>query len=354
MSEEQEELLEEVETEDLVEVEIEDEPEEKSAPLSPREAAIEAMAKNRAEEDKGTIVNALGEELGEELSDEEYDEADPEPPKPEPESPVFLNDDGEHVMKLVVNGSEVIRPLNEIVADSQKNLAANQRLQEVAEQRKRIEARENELLQREAALKEQSLLQQKPQPSIPDVGEGDLDKAKAFIDRILDGETDNAAEQLAELIVSGRQQPTPIDTDAISKQAARDAIAQMESVNSEREYRESIGKGAKWVNEHHPEITASESLTRFVDAEIEAIMANEPNTMPEDAIKQATEGVLKYMGKPAQEASSRETNKTGLHREPVRKSLSKKRPEPEVIDNSPTAIIAQLRKERQMIAGRSS
>lgn len=340
--------------EDSVDEASESEEEAGGRQLSPLAASIEAMAEAQAQEDPGTIVNALGEEIvSDEMSDEEYDEEDPEPERPEPESPVFKNDDGEYAVELTVNGQKVTRTLKEITADRQKDLAAEQRLQQAAMRNKELDARETALREREAEIARQLEEQKESQLSSQDAGLKDLDKAKAFIDRVLDGETDNAAEQLAELIASGRTIPTPVDANAISQRAAQDAISKIEAMNAEKAYTSSVKKGADWVNEHHPEITASESLTRFVDAEINVIMANEPGTEPEKAIKKATETVLKQLGKPGEAESSRSTNKAGLRREPARKAISKKRVEKEVIDNSPRAIIAEMRKERAALTGKA-
>ena len=145
-----------------------------------------------------------------------------------------------------------------------------------------------------------------------------------------------------------------IDIEAIVAQVKKESDADRIAMNARDAYTSSVGKGAEWVNEHHPEISASESLTRFVDSEINAIMENEPNILPENAIKKAPEIVLEQMGKPTTDTSSRQINKAGLHREPARKSLSRKRPAPEVIDNSPQAVIAAMRKERQILTGRAS
>jgi len=341
-------MSEEIEsTEELEPIEVEA-LEDTPPPLSPREEKLEELSAVIEAEDNGTIVDNLGNEI----SDEDYDEEDPEPPIVAPESPVFLNSEGEYAMSLTVNGQEVVRTVKDITADSQKHMSADQRLERIAGQQKDFNAREADLLQREAMFNEHAAAQANNQLSSQDAGDDALESAKALLEQIYDGNSDDAAVQLAQLI-AGRQQPT-LDTDAIGRQATKDAIAQIGVMNAEKAYTDSIGKGADWVDEHHPEIRASKSLTRFVDSEINAIMASEPSTLPEDAIKQATEVVLEQMGRPTTDTSSRQINKAGLHREPAKKSLSRKRPTPEVIDNSPQAVIAAMRKERQILTGRAS
>ena len=335
----------------LVEVDVLDPVEnEEETPLS-REDKLAAISDSYNGADTGTIVDSLGNEITEYMSAEDYDDADPELAMPAPESPIFLNDNNEYAMTLNVNGQEITRTVKEMQADSQKHLSADRRLQDIAAQQKEFDVRLAELAHREEALNQS--VAQNPQPSSQDVGEAALDGARNVVDEIFDGNTDSAAERLAQLI-DGRQEPTQIDPDAIGRQATADAISQIESMNADKAYTESVGRGAEWVNEHHPEITASESLTRFVDTEINVIMANEPNTSPEQAIKLATESVLEQMGKPVEaEVSSRTQNKAGLQREPARRAARKPRPEPVVIDNSPSAVIAEMRKQRQVLTGRA-
>ena len=347
LPENNDEFVEVIAPDDLEPVEIEEE----QKPLS-REDKLAAIADSYNGADTGTIVDALGNEIADDMSAEDYDNADPEPPTPAPESPVFLNDANEFAMNLNVNGQEITRTVKEMQADSQKHLSADRRLQDIALQQKDFDVRLAELAQREEALNHQPVTEN-PQPSSQDVGEAALDGARHVVDEIFDGNTDSAAERLAQLL-EGRQQPTQIDAGAIGRQATADAISQIESMNADKAYTESVGRGAEWVNEHHPEITASDSLTRFVDAEINVIMSNEPKTSPEQAIKLATEAVLKQMGKPVEaEVSSRTQNKAGLQREPARRAARKQRPEPVVIDNSPSAVIAEMRKQRQVLRGQA-
>ena len=339
-------MVEAIAADDLEPVEI-----EKEKPLS-REDKLAAISDSYNGADTGTIVDALGNEITDDMSAEDYDAADPEPPVPASESPVFLNDNNEYAMNLSVNGQEITRTVKEMQADSQKHLSADLRLENIAAQQKQFNAREAELARREYALTARPAVEN-PQPSSQDVGEDALNGARNVVDEIFDGNTDSAAERLAQLI-DGRQQPTQIDAGAIASQATADAISQIESMNAEKAYTESVGRGYNWIGENHPEINDSEQLTRFVDAEINVIMTSEPRTSPEQAIKLATAEVLKHMGKPVEtDVSSRNQNKAGLQREPTRRAARKQRPEPVVIDNSPSAVIAEMRKQRQVLTGRA-
>jgi len=343
-------------------VEIEEGPDD-TPPLTPQEQKkADIIAKYNAQE-HGVIVDKNGNEVTASMSDEDYDDADPEPPAPAPESPVFLNSNNEYAMNLKVNGQEVARTLKEITADSQKHLSADRRLQELAERQKAFDAQQQEfdrrqahLLAQEAALNKQSSPEQSTPLSSQDASAEALESAKAVMEQIYEGNTDEAAQTLAQLIEEGRQVPTQqaIDAAAIERHAAEQAIAKIEARDAERTYKGSIDKGAQWVEENHPEIMASEALTRYVDTEIKILTELDRSISPEDAIKQATKTVLDQMGRPAPNdstASNRAHNKANLRRVPGSKSLQRRRAEPTPLDSSPSAVIDRMRKHRDAIKG---
>ena len=329
--------------------------EEEKRDLSPREEAIEAIVARRAAEDSGTIVDAHGAEIDDGLSEEAYDDLDPElQPPTEPDSPVFKNESGQYAVNLRVNGQDVVRTLDDMKADSQKHASADLRLQEVADLQKDIATREAQLKAQYDEF-QAKVAAQDNQLSSQDVGEDALEGAKAVMEQIYDGNTDDAAEQLAKMI-EGRRQPTQIDVEAIERTAATKAIEQIEALNADKAHKASVAKGTDWLNEEHPEILSSDSLTRYVDIEIDRAVANNPSLTPEAAIKLATDIVLEQMGKPTSDTqvSSRNQNKADLQREPVRQSAKRARTTPVEIDNSPSAVIARMREDRMAIRGQST
>lgn len=345
-----EELAHDQETElEPMEVEVE------APQLTPREEKLAAIEAAHDAEASGVIVDEFGGEVPSTTSDEDYDNLDPElAPEPEPDSPVFKNDDGNYAVNLRVNGQDVSRTLDEMKADSQKHLSADMRLQELAAQQKNIASREAELKAQYDSFQAQIAEAQNNQLSSQDVGEDALEGAKAVMEQIYDGNTDDAAERLAKMI-EGRQQPTQIDAKAIEDAATAKAIAQIESINADKAHSDSVAKGADWLNEAHPEILESEALTRYVDSEINQVVASNPSITPEAAIRLAADTVLTQMGKAPQEqqVSSRNQNKAALQREPVRQSGKRTRVEPVVEDNSPAATIARMREDRMAIRGQS-
>ncbi len=106
------------------------------------------------EEEEQTPLEAEAEETeeveSEEATDEPDDEAEEEEQSEEDEVPAIL--------KLKVNGEEVEKPLDEIVALAQQGLDYTQKTQQVAEQRKELEAYAEQIKMQEQAFQEQMQL----------------------------------------------------------------------------------------------------------------------------------------------------------------------------------------------------
>ncbi len=115
------------------------------------------------QEEPQEVEEELEEEVGEEevvtedsedeTEDEElaetYDEVDEE--ESDEEQPV-------ESVKLKVNGEEIEKPLDEVVALAQQGLDYTKKTQEVAEKRKELESLENQIRMQEQQLQEQSML----------------------------------------------------------------------------------------------------------------------------------------------------------------------------------------------------
>jgi len=106
------------------------------------------------EEEEQTPLEAEAENTeeveSEEATDEPDDEAEEEEQSEEDEVPAIL--------KLKVNGEEVEKPLDEIVALAQQGLDYTQKTQQVAEQRKELEAYAEQIKMQEQAFQEQMQL----------------------------------------------------------------------------------------------------------------------------------------------------------------------------------------------------
>jgi hypothetical protein len=106
------------------------------------------------DEEEQTPLEAEAEDTeeveSEEATDEPDDEAEEEEQSEEDEVPAIL--------KLKVNGEEVEKPLDEIVALAQQGLDYTQKTQQVAEQRKELEAYAEQIKMQEQAFQEQMQL----------------------------------------------------------------------------------------------------------------------------------------------------------------------------------------------------
>ena len=105
------------------------------------------------EEEEQTPLEAEAEETEEVESEEATDEPDDEAEEEEQSE-----DEVPAILKLKVNGEEVEKPLDEIVALAQQGLDYTQKTQQVAEQRKELEAYAEQIKMQEQAFQEQMQL----------------------------------------------------------------------------------------------------------------------------------------------------------------------------------------------------
>lgn len=297
---------------------------------------------------------------------EESDDIPEDPQEQKPKSPVYLNDKGEYVMKLKVNGVEVERTLEQITATAQKDVAADQRLQEAAESRKQLEQQAAQLQQWQQSLdaehKRLESLAKDTQLSQQDAGqEADASDVRALVaqhrEYLYDGDTEKADEVMMQLIGLGRQQPT-LNVDEVVNQAVQRSVQEQQrmtqQVEQERlqvEYKASLQRGGQWARENYGELLNDPDMYRLVDGKTEEIYKENPNLTPEEVIKKATEYVAQRFGK--QPVNQREGNKQKLPAQPKRlansRHVTQKQP---VVDNSPAAALQRIKEQRQAIQNR--
>ena len=99
-------------------------------------------------------------------SESEYDEEDVEDTTSDDDEPETEDEEEEdsdeeqtpETLKLKVNGEEIEKPLDEVVALAQQGLDYTKKTQEVAERRKELESLENQIRMQEQNLQQQSML----------------------------------------------------------------------------------------------------------------------------------------------------------------------------------------------------
>jgi hypothetical protein len=106
------------------------------------------------DEEEQTPLEAEAEDTEEVESEEATDESDDEVEEEEQSE----EDEVPAILKLKVNGEEVEKPLDEIVALAQQGLDYTQKTQQVAEQRKELEAYAEQIKMQEQAFQEQMQL----------------------------------------------------------------------------------------------------------------------------------------------------------------------------------------------------
>jgi DNA repair exonuclease SbcCD ATPase subunit len=114
------------------------------------------------QEEPQEVEEELEEEVGEEevVTEESEDETEEEELETDDEVDEEESDEEQPVesVKLKVNGEEIEKPLDEVVALAQQGLDYTKKTQEVAEKRKELESLENQIRMQEQNLQQQSML----------------------------------------------------------------------------------------------------------------------------------------------------------------------------------------------------
>jgi len=114
------------------------------------------------QEEPQEVEEELEEEVGEEevVTEDSEDETEEEELETDDEVDEEESDEEQPVesIKLKVNGEEIEKPLDEIVALAQQGLDYTKKTQEVAEKRKELESLENQIRMQEQNLQQQSML----------------------------------------------------------------------------------------------------------------------------------------------------------------------------------------------------
>lgn len=267
----------------------------------------------------------------------------------------YRNSAGQLVTKLKVNGLEREVSAEQLRAYVQKDIAADIRLQQAADRDRRLQAREAEI-ERRAKQLEQSLTQERKTP------EEKMQAAKAVLSKLYDGDEDEAAKSLVELLESGRQQNVPTFdeskiTSLVSRQVQNELTVKERQRRAE-EWSKSTEQGIKALreNEMYKPIATDPNLWNLVDAKTEEYLnkmqGNDPeftNKMPAELIEMAAKDVMDWysakanVGKPS---AQRQERKQTISRTPQARATAHQQPKEPEIDMSPAAVIARMRAGR--------
>lgn len=259
---------------------------------------------------------------------------------------------GKAHLRLKVDGKEQLVPLDTAIAQLQKGGAAEVRLQQAAELRKKLDARSTELDAREASI---SVRQR--QPSSPPLAADDKDldnEVQGVVDSLLTDDPKVAAAKLKGVLVKVRQAATPsIDENAVRAVAVQ---ATKQTLKAES-HAQSLVAGLTKFQAEYPEIANDPKLERVADGMTDAIATEHPEWGPEqvmlEAGKQTREWLESLGAKPADPvppkpnlADVRRDRKEGLRPLPAQRSQRQQATKQEAAPETPQSIVAEMRRAR--------
>ena len=254
--------------------------------------------------------------------------------------------DGKPMFKTLVDGQEKLIPLEAARAQLQKHLAADIRLQQAAEQRRALEAREKALQANEAAMRSRS------HPSAPAPAVDDRKLASELVRSLVSEPEDKAAEKMAEVFGKIRQAAAPaIDPASITTLVREEATR---TIAAERE-KEALGNGFNQFTKNYPDIAGDSDLFALADRKSEVIAAEHPDWSAAQIMDEAgrqTRAWLKSIGAPVKAVTQGAANTGNQQRKQRLVPMPQPRsaaPAPAATDSeedSPAARLAEIRKSR--------
>jgi len=354
-------IKDDVSAEEVAADELEQQPEAKREP-SERDKAIAEIARQNdelngikrddSEDDEGdNEQEALGEE---EPGDKEVKEKPAAQDDPYSEMGYYRNKAGELVTKMKINGEEREVKADQVKAYIQKDLSGDTKLQQASDRERQLRERETLLSTREQEMKKTLT----KQPSEQDAADT-LQRAKGALEKLWDGDTDAAAQALADLLQRGNTTAlTPEQLEAMVDQRSQTVLERADAKKTQAAWDSSVNEGNSFLSENHPEIYKDQRLFDLVNSEtsriVEAQQKGDPefqNLTPKQIIEKAATDVSGWMGKrdkPNDGQQSRTDRKAGLKIVPKGMGATQSRKPAQELDMSPKAVIARMR------AGRAS
>jgi len=258
--------------------------------------------------------------------------------RPSPRPGWDLNDQGQLVKKLKVNGRVV--ELTEKQYDEQlaKDLAGDEKLRRANEKERQLE---QELERRDRGLREQH---QPPSGADDEAFEAALSE---YHEAVYAGDTDKAKEKLREIARAGRQSSTP-NIDDLRSSISRQVRDDIEQEQQEKD----VQKGWSAFQEEYSEIASHEKRLAYADIHLKEVQAEHPEYSPADMFMEAGRRTAEELGlakkKTAGDDTARERLNRKQHLSSVPRSNSARAPVEErpKVDNSPEGKIARMRAAR--------
>jgi hypothetical protein len=264
----------------------------------------------------------------------------------DPLADYIVRRDGKPMFRAVVDGRTVEVPLEEARANIQKNIAADRRLQEAANRRRELDAREAALQKRE-----QARIQAAPVDTL------DLDAEAADLVKVLvSAPEDVAARRMAMTLKKIRQASAPIDTNAIVSQAADVAVRTI----AVRDDVQAKAVGFKKFQQDYADVANDPVLYAIADNRSDVIFAEHSDWTPEQIMLEAGRQTREWLeqktgkklvipstGRTQEEASrKRQETKQQLRPMPVSRTVIPAAQVDDGADDSPQSALADIRNSR--------
>lgn len=251
------------------------------------------------------------------------------------------------MFRTVVDGKVHLVPLDRARQQLQKHLAADIRLQQAAEQKRQLDAREAQIRSTETALRTRAA------PPVQPVDDSTLERESVELVRSLVSEPEAvAAQKLAKTLKSIRASAPQIDVDALSTQAAQKARQTIAAEDGQR----ALSNGLTEFTTAYPDISADPDLFALADRRTVAIAEEHkdwsPGKVMMEAGKQTREWLAVRSGRsptptPGEgQPNKRQIAKQNLKPMPQSRSARPAVPANENDGQSPQDALNEIRKSR--------
>ena len=269
----------------------------------------------------------------------------------DPLADYVVRQDGKAMFKTVVDGKQILIPLDKARAQLQKHLAADARLMQAAEQKRQLDAREAQLRTTEATLAARAR-----QSEATPIDDAALDtEAAELVQALVSRPEAEAAKAMASMLKKIRQAGAPqVNEEAIVARAKAEAKQEI----AETEHRKALDSGYTDFLSTYQDIAADSELMATADRKTVAIAAEHPEWAPGKVMMEAgkqTRDWMKSVGiatrpptRAPNEPNNRQVAKSKLQPMPQSRSARPAPTEDANAADDPMGYVAAIRKSRGM------
>lgn len=205
--------------------------------------------------------------------------------------------DGKPMVRLMVDGREILMDAEKARAQLQKGTAADLRLQQATTARKQLEADRATLAAQEAAFA--ARVRTQPSAALPADADPILQtEARDLVKSLMSDTPDEAAAKMMKVLARNRQAAPAVNEAALIERAT---VAAKQSIKADDERKDVVAGFAQFQTDY-PEIAQDPKLFQFADNLSDSIKTEHPDWVPSqimaEAGKQTREWVASLTGGP--------------------------------------------------------